>query len=121
MNANELRQNFLEDSDTVLTEIRDRTLGLPSKHPAADDEFLLAYWNTYQQIILKTDDPINFAWKDKATSTRIDEILCQVADSKLTPEQGKQLMALVSMGIEIEEIPKIRELLTEINLEKKNL
>ena len=64
-------------------------------------------WEFVKRMISNADDPVGITWSDARASARVDEILREVANGTLTPDEGKRLMVLVSMGFEITELPDL--------------
>jgi len=64
-------------------------------------------WKTLSEIIQQADDPIAVTFTDKEVSSKVNAILDQVACGELTPAEGKRIMALVSMGFEVTELPEL--------------
>ncbi|MFC1665398.1 hypothetical protein ACFL17_07190 [Pseudomonadota bacterium] len=107
-NARELRKQFLEDSGPALEEIRCRMLGMKSKYPAADGDFLIEYWKAIVPILHKAEDPTPMTkLTDGDISQRVDNILEEVAQGNITTDEGKRLMALLQAGFDITELPKL--------------
>ena len=66
-------------------------------------------WELLVPIIQSASDPVPAVWKGKDTQAKVDAVLLKVSKGIITPEEGKRLLAVVSLGVDIVELPKLLE------------
>jgi hypothetical protein len=107
INPSKLRGKFLGEMDDFLTEFVQVAKGEKEKFTSGNNFAITQSWELLKDIMKIADDPVPIAWSDATTRGRIDDVLNQVASGALTPDQGKKVMALVSMGFEMTDLQEI--------------
>ena len=116
MNSRELRKSFLTKAEEIVCIAHE---GLTSSKPEnaltkQQLNMLSMVWPTINTVITQADDPIPVVWQGKDTQAKVDEVLNRVATGDLTPKDGKELIALISMGMEPVELAELAAKVAEI-------
>lgn len=108
-----LRQILLKNSAEVAQLYVDAAVGkqtFMNTLPEARTEV----WEVIKELVLKADDPLPLAkLTDGDINEKVDIVLNEVAEGKITPNDGKKLMALLQAGFDITELPKLLAKLEE--------
>ena len=87
----------------------------------ADKATVNEIFELVKEIVLATDDALPQTGINLANgniSQRVDNVLEQVGAGKLTPQEGKAVLELLSTGFELTEIHELTEKLKEAGLLK---
>ncbi|MFC1664831.1 hypothetical protein ACFL17_04290 [Pseudomonadota bacterium] len=111
MKAQDIRNKVLAEA-TEIVEVLAKAAKLKTPNAALSDNQLNALklmWPTLHQIAVTASDPVPAVWKGKDTQAKVDAVLSKVSRGTITPEEGKRLLAVVSLGVDIVELPKLLE------------
>ena len=109
LTVKDIRRNFLNDSEGALAEIRARMLGTQSPYPASDGKFLQEYWKAIVPMIQASSD------MEKLNAHSVDSVITMLAEGKIDPDVALKLMDLLKVKQDIEELPKLREAIENLN------
>jgi len=102
-----MKRFFLKHSYPILNQLLDSATN-PNNKIKTDGYAFKEVWEVLRGIITSTNDlaPV-LSLKDKDVTGQIDEILTNVTLGKLTFDEAKEYMSLVSQGFNLQELPKL--------------
>lgn len=109
-----MKRFFLKHSYPILNQMLDSATN-PNTKIKTDGYAFKEVWEVLRGIINSTNDKapaLNL--KGKEVTDQIDEILTNVTAGKITFEQAKDYMELVSSGFNLQELPKLMATLTAL-------
>jgi len=68
-------------------------------------------WTLLADIIRQAGDKVTLNIEGAAAADQIDDVLKKVSSGEITPEQGKEYMALIQSGFDMTEFPKLIDVL----------
>lgn len=102
-----MRRHFLLGASPILDNMIDMATG-GSKLGSSDTYAFTQVWEILKGIISSANNPTPMIdLKGKDVSQQIDEILTQVTAGKLSFDEAKEFMSLVSSGFNLQELPKL--------------
>lgn len=107
IDPSKMRRHFLLGSAPILDNMIDMATG-GTKLGSSDTYAFTQVWEILRGIISTANNPTPMIdLKGKDVSEQIDEILTQVTEGKLSFDEAKEFMSLVSSGFNLQELPKL--------------
>lgn len=108
-----MRQHFLSAAAPILENMLGTAKGESGKK--VDEWAAREVWDVLKAIITTANDPAPLMnLKGKAIDEQINEILTSVSLQKITIQEAKDMMSLVSTGFNLQELPKLMAKLEQI-------
>jgi len=107
LDPTKMRQHFLKSAAPVLDNMLEIARG--DKTKSKNDEWATReVWEVLKTVITTANDPaplINL--KGKSITDQIDAILTKVSEQKITINEAKEYMSLVSSGFNLQQLPQL--------------
>ena len=109
-----MKQHFLKGAYPILNKILNDASS-PKKNAPRPSYETTEVWEVLRGIITSASNPAPLIdLKGKTITLQIDEILTNLTDQKITMDEAKDLMGLVSSGFNLQQLPLLMEKLTAI-------
>ena len=114
-NPTKMKQYFLEHSAPIMDDILAYANGSRKLNGSQDKYYMNEVWEVLKCILNGANTPAPMIdIRGKKVSEQIDEILTSVTEGKITFDDAKNYMSLVSSGFDIQELPKLMATLEAI-------